>query len=88
MSDDRQTQLETIVSAIATLRFDSDRFEAGDESLAEHAVAMKLSGFGITSLPLTMEQMRAIGHALETGYLMALADVRAGSIQGLGVTEG
>src|SRR5437868_15164631 len=48
VSDDEvPTQMDAIASAFSALRFSSAHFDPGEERVAERAVAMELSGFGL-----------------------------------------
>src|SRR5437879_4084892 len=51
---------------------------SGDGRLAYEAAANLCSGHGLTHLPLDIAQ--TISRAIETGYLAALADLRAGEL--------
>lgn len=82
--DDARAELETLLETMNYLRFHGIRPDAADEHAAKEAVANTWSGYG-PDIPY--DQAIAMCNALETGYLLALNDVRDRNVDGLGPVE-
>jgi hypothetical protein len=70
------TEVEDWAAHISAMNHNVTR-DPQDDSAAGHAVAMLWSGYGWQGAPFAVQQL--LVRAIETGYCLALSDVRDGN---------